>query len=187
MKTHSYKSTGFRTMLGAMTLAVTAISGVAHAADDPMTTATGGKLDSGDRKFVTMAAISDMTEIKASELAQTKATSPAVKEYGTKMIADHEKSSTELKSITGTKSVTPPASIDKAHQKDLDKLAKLSGADFDKAYAKQMVSDHKDAVSLFEKEGKSGKDGDLQAFAGKTLPILQGHLQMAKDLESNIK
>ncbi len=171
-----------RTLVGAMALAVSAFAGVAHAADDPMTTATGGNIASADRKFVTMAAISDMTEIEASTLAQTKATNPAVKEFGTQMIADHTKTSTELKGIATTKTVTPPGTVDKAHRKALDKLASLSGADFDKAYVKQMVSDHKDAVSLFEKESKSGKDGDLQAFAGKTLPSLQGHLKMAQDL-----
>ncbi len=171
-----------RALLGAMVLTVSAVSGVAHAADDPMTTATGGNIPSGDRKFVTMAAISDMTEIEASKLAQSKATNPGVKDYAASMIADHTKSSTELMSIASAKTVTPPGTVDKTHQKALDKLSGLSGADFDKAYVKQMVSDHKDAVSLFEKESKSGKDGDLQAFAGKTLPVLQGHLKMAQDL-----
>ena len=174
-----------RATLAALTLAL--VAGAAHAADDPMTTATGGKIQSADRKFVTMAAISDMTEIEASKLAQTKATSPAVKEFGMMMIADHEKSSAELKSISGSKTVTPPGNVDKAHQKDLDQLSKLSGNNFDKAYAKQMVADHKTAVSLFEKESKSGKDGDYQAFAGKTLPILQNHLKMAQDLNANTK
>ena len=185
MKTHRKNMT--RATLGAMAVAIGALAGAAHAADDPMTTATGGNIASADRKFVTMAAMSDMTEIQASKLAETKGSSPAVKDYGKQMIADHEKSSSELKSISGGKSVTPPGGVDKSHQKDLDKLAKLSGTDFDKAYAKQMVSDHKDAVSLFEKESKSGKDGEYQAFAGKTLPILQGHLKMAQDLNSNMK
>lgn len=171
-----------RALFGAMVLTASAVSGIAHAADDPMTTATGGNIASGDRKFVTMAAISDMTEIEASKLAQTKASSPAVKEFGTQMIADHTKTSGELMTISSAKTVTPPGTLDKAHRKAVDKLATLSGADFDKAYVKQMVSDHKDAVSLFEKESKSGKDGDLQAFAGKTLPSLQGHLKMAQDL-----
>ena len=170
-----------------MALAASAVTGVAQAADDPMTTATGGNLQSADRKFVTMAAISDMTEIEASKLAQTKASNPSVKEFGTQMIADHTKTSTELKSIASAKTVTPPGTVDKAHRKAIDKLSQLSGADFDKAYVKQMVSDHKDAVSLFEKESKSGKDGELQAFAGKTLPSLQGHLKMAQDLNSNMK
>lgn len=175
-------STFVRTALATIALAVSALSGAAHAAPDPMTTATGGKLASGDRTFVTMAAISDMTEIQASKLAQTNGSSQAVKDFGQQMITDHGKTTAELTTILGPKSVTPPAHVDKSHEKDLDKLSKLSGNDFDKAYAKQMVSDHKTAVSLFEKESKSGKDADLQAFAAKNLPTLQGHLKMAQDL-----
>ena len=177
-------STRTRATLAALTMAL--LAGAAHAADDPMTTATGGKIPSGDRKFVTMAAIGGMTEVEASKLAQTKASNPAVKEYGAKMIADHEKASAELQSVASGKSVTPPGNLDKSHQKDVDKLAKLSGGDFDKAYMKQMVSDHKATVSLFEKESKSGKDADLQAFAGKTLPTLHDHLKMAQDMNAKM-
>ncbi len=176
-----------RALIGAVALAVGGLCGVAQAAADPMTTATGGNLPGNERKFVTMAAMSDMTETKASELAQTNGSSQAVKDYGKQMIADHEKTSTELKGIVGPKSVTPPATLDKPHQDSVDKLSKLSGNDFDKAYVKQMVSDHKSAVSLFEKESKSGKDGELQAFAGKSLPTLQNHLKMAQDMSANMK
>ena len=139
------------------------------------------------RTFVEKAAIGGMTEVQASTAAKEKATNPAVKDFATQMIADHTKANTELTSAATAKGVTPPGKIDKAHQKDLDKMAKLSGGDFDKAYIKQMVSDHKATVSLFEKEAKSGKDADLQAWAGKTLPTLQGHLKMAQDLSASMK
>ncbi len=171
--------------LTALTLAFGA-AGLAHAAD-PMTSATGGNVPGGDRTFVQKAAIGGMTEVQAGTVAKDKATNPAVKDFAARMVADHTKANTELTSAATAKGVTPPGTIDKAHQKDLDKMSKLSGADFDKAYMKQMVSDHKSTVSLFEKEAKSGKDADLQAWAGKTLPTLQEHLKMAQDLNASLK
>ncbi len=177
--THSLPSPFRHRVLIAAAVAALGITGVARAAD-PMTSATGGNLQSADRTFVEKATIGGMTEIQASKLAQQKGTSQAVKDYSAQMIADHTKAADELSRIATAKGVTPPGTLDKSHQGSIDKLAKLSGADFDKAYIKQMVSDHKTTVSDFQKEAKSGRDAELQAFASKTLPTLQGHLDMAQ-------
>ncbi|MEO8936089.1 MAG: DUF4142 domain-containing protein [Burkholderiaceae bacterium] len=171
--------------IAALTLSAASI-GAAFAAD-PMTSATGGNLSSVDRKFVENAAIGGMTEVKMGQLAQEKGTSQAVKDFGAKMVTDHTKANEELTKVAAAKGVTVPGTIDKPHQRDIDKLAKKSGADFDKAYVKDMVSDHKTDVSDFQKEAKSGKDSDIQAFAGKTLPTLQEHLQMIEGIDSKMK
>src|SRR5205823_969270 len=68
-----------------------------------------------------------------------------------------------------------------------DKLSKKSGTDFDKQYVSAMLDDHEKAVKDFTKEAKSSKDADLKAFADKTLPTLQEHLGMVKDLQSKMK
>lgn len=170
------------------TAAITlSIASVGAQAAEPMTSATGGKVPGADRTFIEKAAIGGMTEVNASKVAQEKATAPAVKDFAAHIIADHTKANSELVSAATAKGVTPPGTLDSAHKKAVDKLASKSGADFDKAYVKQMVADHKTTVSLFEKEAKSGKDADLQAWAGKTLPTLQEHLKMAQDLEASMK
>ena len=64
---------------------------------------------------------------------------------------------------------------------------KLKGAEFDKEYAEMMVNDHEDDIKLFEKEAEKGNDGELKAWAASKLPILQHHLQMAKDTRDAIK
>ena len=135
--------------------------------------------------FVTLAAQSDMLEIASSKLALQKSDSGKTKTFAQKMIDDHTATSTELKGLvsSGKVKVTAPSALDKAHQEKLDKLAKLQGKDFTKQYDDMQVSAHKDAVSLFERYGKDGDNPDLKAFAGKTLPTLKEHLQMAQDLE----
>ena len=134
--------------------------------------------------FVTEVAVSDMFEIKSSQLATDRSDAPT-KAFAAQMIKDHTKTSDELKSMVSggaVKAVLPP-DVDKKHQKMLDKLGAENAADFTKKYHSDQVSAHKTAVSLFERYAKNGDDPTLKAWAAKTLPALQQHLQMAKDLD----
>jgi len=64
-----------------------------------------------------------------------------------------------------------------------DELAKLSGADFDREFAKAMVKGHEEAISKFEAASKG--DDDIAKFAQETLPTLQKHLKAAQTFESS--
>jgi putative membrane protein len=136
------------------------------------------------RDFVMAAAQSDMLEIASSKLALTRSDSEKTKQFAQQMIKDHTQTSTELKGLVagGKTKVDLPTAMDKAHQEKLDRLTKLNGKEFTKEYDDMQVAAHEDAVSLFERYGKSGDNADLEAFASKTLPHLQHHLMMAKDL-----
>jgi putative membrane protein len=157
--------------------------GMSSAAKDAKT----GSLAAEDRKFVEKAAIGGMLEVELGQLAQQKASSAQVKEFGARMVQDHGKANDELKQIATAKGAQVPASIDKKHQRDMEKLQKLSGAEFDRAYMQHMVADHKEDISLFQKEAKSGRDPDLKAFASKSLPVLQEHLKMAQSANDAVK
>lgn len=146
-------------------------------------TMSSGTAAVGDATFVKKAAISDMYEIQASQLAQTKATSADVKTFAGKMVTDHTKTSDQLKSIVSSKSgMTLPTSIDAKHKAMLTKLKGASGSTFDSSYAQQQIQAHQQAVMLFTSESQNGKDADLKKFATDTLPALQQHLSMAQQL-----
>jgi putative membrane protein len=133
--------------------------------------------------FVKIAAISDLFEIEASKLASARADASG-KQFATKMITDHTKTSEELKALAPKADVQIPAALDSSHQSKLDKLKGLQGAAFDKEYDSMQVAAHEDAVSLFERYAKRGDNAKLKAFAAKYLPHLQDHLRMAKNLRS---
>ena len=59
----------------------------------------------------------------------------------------------------------------------------LQGAEFDKAWAKQMVEDHKEAISKFEMEEKQAQNSELRSFVTMTLPTLREHLAQAQVLD----
>jgi putative membrane protein len=134
--------------------------------------------------FVKQVAISDMFEIESSKLAQQKAAAAPVKSFASQMQKDHTKTSTELKGlVSGGKVKAPlPTAMDDSHKSKLDKLKGLSGADFDKQYVSDQQSAHKAAVDLFERYAKSGENADLKAWAGKTVPALKHHKEMADKL-----
>jgi len=128
-----------------------------------------------------------MAEVELGKLAAQKAASDAVKQFGQKMVDDHTKANDQLKQVAGKENITIPDSLDSKHQSRIDKLSKLSGPDFDRAYIKDQVKDHKQDVSEFKTEADSGSDPNIKQFASNTLPILEQHLTMAKDLSKTEK
>lgn len=142
-------------------------------------------LSSQDRDFVMDAAMGGLLEVELGRVAAQKGMSDAVKQFGQRMVDDHSKANTELMTLASGKGITLPTALDEKHQKDVTKLSAMSGAEFDRAYSKMMLSDHNKDVSEFEKQSTKGTDADLKAFASKTLPTLQEHLQMAKTLPDN--
>lgn len=137
--------------------------------------------------FIKEAATSDMLEIEAAKVAQQKGNAEE-KQFAQQMITDHTKTSSELKGMVPAdmKSAMPTA-LDDSSQKKLDKLRDTSPEDFAEQYDPIQVSAHKDAVSLFERYAKGGEDPKLKDWAGRTLPALQHHLEMAQALDKNRK
>ena len=135
--------------------------------------------------FVKEVAISDMFEIQSSQLAQERGNAPE-KTFAATMIKDHTKTSDDLKSMVASGDVKAelPTALDSSKQSEIDKLKSLKGADFSSRYDDDQVSGHKDAVSLFERYSKSGENPKLKDWAGKTLPTLRHHLEMAQDLKA---
>lgn len=133
--------------------------------------------------FVKEVAISDMFEIASNKLGEQKGNLQE-KAFAEQMVTDHTKTSTELKSMVSSGKIQAelPTAIDSAHQSKLDKLGAASGKDFSSDFDSDQVSAHKDAVSLFERYAKGGDNAELKDWAGKTLPTLQHHLEMAQEL-----
>jgi putative membrane protein len=134
--------------------------------------------------FVQKAAMSDMYEVEAGKIASQKGQTAPVKGFGEMMVDAHSKTTEELKGIVASEKIQVdlPAKLDAKHQKLIDDLNAASNADFDKTYAKQQVDGHQEAVNLFDSYAKKGDNAALKAFAQKTLPVIQQHLDEAKKL-----
>jgi putative membrane protein len=131
--------------------------------------------------FVNEAATGDMFEIKSSQLAADR-TKGDVQSFANRMVTDHTKTTSELKGLAPQLEISLPTRMTNSQQSILDKLNGLQGDDFAKQYMDDQVSAHKEAVSLFQRYGKNGADDKLKAWADKTLPTLQHHLDMAQSI-----
>ena len=138
------------------------------------------KLSKADRSFMRDAAFAGTAEVKASQLAVTKASDPQVKEFAQKMIADHTEANNKLKRLAASKGVTLPTEPSPTQQKSIQSLEGKAGSNFDRQFMDEFgTKAHHEAVGLFREEVQSGEDSDVKSFAVQTLPTLEKHLQHA--------
>ncbi len=135
-----------------------------------------------DDEFMKMVATGGHNEMGLSKLAMDKGVSGATKDFANMMVTDHTKAANELKPIAERKNVMLPTDMDAEHKALQDQMQSLSGEQLAQKYAQQMVVDHQKTVDMFQSEIQNGQDADVKAFASKTLPTIQEHLDMAKKL-----
>lgn len=140
----------------------------------------GSTRAAADQQFVMEAAHGGIAEVELGRLASQKAQAAEVKQFAQKMVEDHGRANQELKTLAQGKNITIPSDLDAKHKATKERLEKMSGAEFDRAYMQQMVQDHQKAVADFRRESQSGQDAEVKAWAAKQLPTLEQHLQMAQ-------
>jgi putative membrane protein len=131
-----------------------------------------------DQKFMAKAASGGKAEVELGRLASERGTSDAVKQFAQRMVTDHGKANEELTQLAQRKGIALPTE----HKQLVDRLAKLSGTEFDRAYSGEMHRDHDADVKEFQHQAKSAKDADVKAWAAQTLPVLQEHQRQGHQL-----
>jgi putative membrane protein len=146
----------------------------------------GSKLSMVDRQFVHDATIGGMTEVQAGQIAVNRASNGDLRQFGQQMADDHQRVNNQLTELAQQKGIGLPTGLDMDSQNIISKLNSLHDKDFDENYITGQVNAHTETIKLFENEANSGQDADLRAFASATLPTLQHHLHMIKNLQTSI-
>jgi len=139
-------------------------------------------VSNADRSFIERAVSGGMAEIQTAQLAQQRSNSPQVRQFASRIIADHTQANGELQQIAQDQNITLPEQPSAKDASAYRRLIGLNGTAFDQAYAQAEISDHQQDIALFRKEAQSGQDPAAKSFAQKTLPILVQHLQLAQSL-----
>lgn len=139
-------------------------------------------LSTVDNAFVLQAAAGGLGEVALGRLAQQRASHPAVREFGARMVQEHEAVNRDLIALARRKGVVPPSILDPTRGNLRDQLAGLSGPGFDQQYIAQQIQDHDLQAALFREQAQSGVDPELRAFAARTLPDIEAHGQQARSL-----
>jgi putative membrane protein len=137
-----------------------------------------------DQQFVDFAAQTDMTEAHLGQLAADRASSDAVKDYAQMLVTDHTNDYDQLTMAAGKANLEVPKGLDAAHDKMIAPFEKLKGAAFDHRFIQEMISGHTKAIQVYKKEASDAQNADLKAYAEQALPVLQKHLDDAKNLAS---
>jgi len=153
---------------------------------DASANTTSGNLNSHDAGFLNAISRGNVAEVKLAKLAEQNASSDRVKDYARTLIKDHQANEDQLKTLAKDKNLSLATDVDDKQQATYDRLSKLNGADFDKAYIKDMISDHENDIDLAKEFSKHGQDNDVKSFADQLTPKLQEHLRMAKDVNDQL-
>jgi putative membrane protein len=171
-----HSMTGAIVALGALWLASVVVAQQSPSSDKA--------LPRGDQEFIVKAAEGSRAEVELGRLAQQKATSNAVKQFGQRMVLDHGAAAKELEQLAANKGVKLEAKG--GHKRMQDTLAKLQGNEFDREYVKAMVDDHKKDLDEFRKMQRSARDANLKAWIDKTLPTIESHLQTIEGIQDQL-
>ena len=139
-----------------------------------------------EQDFAKDAAAGGMMEVQLGNIAQKNSSTKAIQDFGKMMVDDHSKINDNLKDLASKKNVALPSTVTEKQQKDIDKLSKETGTEFDKDYVSMMVNDHKDDIAAFKKAGDKMKDADFKDFVIKTLPTLQKHLDAIQAIKKKM-
>jgi putative membrane protein len=134
-----------------------------------------------DRDFIKIAASNNQAEIQLGKLAAERGSNAQVRDFAKRLEKDHTQANVELLKITTAQGIELSRDMG-PYQEAANQLAQLHGAEFDRAFVRRMVKAHEEAITHFTTEAKQGRNAELKAYAAKVLPILQEHLQLARDL-----
>lgn len=144
-----------------------------------------GAADSSSEKFIKEAIQGNLAEVQVGQLAQEKGATPEIREFGATLAKDHQMANEKATAVAQHMSVTAPDKPGLKQKAVYEKLSHLSGAQFDREFAKSMVKDHQEDIAKYQKE--SQLTDAASAYAKETLPKLHEHLKMAEVLEQSTK
>jgi putative membrane protein len=161
------------------------------------TTHTGsGQLAKAEGKFVHKALMGGKHEVDLATMAAERASSSDVKSFAQRLVTDHTKANEELSELASRKGMDVPGVMPgkavQGHDKSnkdkavMDRMSKLSGESFDRAFMEYKVRHHQQEVKEFERMAAQAKDPDVRAFAAKTVPVLKEHLEEARSISGKV-
>ena len=121
------------------------------------TSAAAEELAAQDKMFLDKAASDGLAEVELGQLAQQQAVSPEVKQFGQRMVQDHEQANQKLMAAAKELGATPPEKPSADAEATKRELEGMTGAKFDQEYMRAMIKDHDKAVALFQREAQEGQ------------------------------
>lgn len=143
----------------------------------------GATVSRGDKAFMFDASRGNIAEITLGKLAAERSTNASVRNFGEHMIKDHTNIENDLQKLADGKNLSLPDTPDSKQIATVTRLQRLNGTAFDRAYKNEMVMDHEKDLAAYRKESRQADEADVRAYAARTAPIIEHHLNMARDMK----
>jgi len=145
----------------------------------------GWAADGDSEKFIEEAIQGNLAEVQVGQLAQEKGAIQGVRDFGAMLVKDHQMANEKATEVAQHMSVKVPDKPGLKQKALYDRLSRLSGTQFDRAFLESMVKDHREDIAQYQKESRF--TGAAADYAKQTLPKLHDHLKMAEELEQSTK
>ena len=143
--------------------------------------------DAAATKFLTDAIRGNIGEVRMGELAQQRGKSKDIREYGETLVSDHTLGLQKTAALAMTLGVTPPTEASADAIKKHEAMSKLSGEEFDRAFASHMVTGHQQEIAKYTEATRDGGNPEVAELAKDALPTLQKHLETAQSIDENLR
>ncbi len=141
------------------------------------------ELGKAERQAIVDMAMINMAEVAMAKMALSKTQGPHVRAFAQQMIDDHGKALEDVRALAQAKGVDLPTELDAKHKRMAEKLQKLDGQQFDRAYMQQAgLKAHREALSLLGMHHMQSKDADIKVLSGRMIPTVEQHLKAAQQM-----
>ncbi len=148
---------------------------------------TGVTVD--DTTGVRMAVQSNFTEVALGRLADDRASSSAVKDFGKQMVSDHDAMNDQWSKVASKYHLdimNPSVQFGPNGKDAIDRLGKLKGTEFDQAYMMEMIRDHEQDLSEFQQLRYSAHDPEIRDLASTGVSTIEQHLTLARQVGNQV-
>jgi putative membrane protein len=139
-----------------------------------------------DSAFIRQAMAGNVLEVRLGRAAQLKATNPAVKQFGQKMVTDHSAMQSQWIALASKNGLNIKPTLDPSQEQDARQREQLSGTAFDQAYMRAMLEDHQRDLSEFQREGRSADSPEVRQLATSGASTINEHLALAQQVAGQI-
>lgn len=143
-------------------------------------------LSAMDKQFIRKVAQGNIAEVKVGRLALQKSKNERVRNIASMLVKEHSQAQEALKPIAASHNFAFPKDTDRKHKAMYNRLSRMSGAAFDKAFMKGQVKDHNATLALFRKEMEKGQDSHVRDYAAQFIVNIQNHTQHIHNVASNL-
>jgi putative membrane protein len=138
-----------------------------------------------DSSFIQMAGSLGLLQVRLGKLAEEKGSSSSVRDFGKRMQADYAKANEDIAAAAKQSAYPAPVML-RQHQQLVERFVRTGKGSFDKKYMAEMMSEHGDAVRLFQQESETGRVAALKQLAAKLLPTVQQHSALASQTAGSV-